>query len=198
MKLGDVLRSATPAAVEALHNLLNGPIMIEEIPVAGRKRRFWRGTLVLRIGRVTSAVVPALPGNTANPTGESEVTETITLDFRTRSKTEEQGDVAWPMFEKGLQYQEIAQHLGVSIQRVTAIMKAAAAKRGIASSDGRLREASWSKRNQRMDNIQDEVLRLSQDGLPDEEIAKQVGLTPNTVRQIVAVMRSAQTNPSTL
>ena len=194
MKLGEVLRSATPAAGEALRNILVGPIVLEQIPVEGRKRCFWRGTIVLRLGKAARTVVPALScaGVTSD---ESELTETITLDFRKKSKTEEQGDIAWPLSEKGMKYQDIGKHLGVSFQRVTAIMKAAAAKRGIASSDGRLREASWSKRNERMGNIQDEVMRMHREGMPDAEIAKQVGLTANTVGQIISLLWRQSPDP---
>lgn len=186
-KLGEVLRSTTPAAGIALRDLLGGPVVVEEVPVANRKRRFWRGTVVLRLGRVAAAVVPDLRTDVENTPPGTEVTEEITLDFRTPTKTELQGDIAWPMMEAGSQCQEIAKELGVSIQRVTAIMKAAAAKRGIDSADGRLRQASWLKRNERLPNLQEEVLRLADEGVSDIEIAKRVNLNAVTVGQIISI-----------
>lgn len=187
-KLGEVLRTSTPAAVEAFRCLLDGPIVVEEVPVPGRKRRFWRGTFSLRLGRIAAAVVPDLRQEIENLTDDSELLEAVTLDFRAVTKTEQQGDIAWQMAENGLQCQEIAKFLDVSLSRVTMILKEAAVKRGIAGFDGRLREASWSKKNQRPDDVQDEVLRLSKESRPDAEIASKLNLTVKTVRQIISIV----------
>lgn len=186
-KLGDVLKSATPAAGEALRNLLDGPIVIEEIPIPSRKRRFWRGTFVLRIARVAGAVVPAF-SNESGVAADSEMMETITIDFRAKKKTEEQGDIAWPMMEQGFQCQEIAAKLGVTVARVTAIVRSAAEKRGVAFPDGRLRSASWEKKNQREEILQGEVLRLAEEGHSPEEISARMRINVVTVRQIVKII----------
>ena len=188
VKLGEVLHSTNPAAVEAFRDLLDGPIIVEEVPVADRKRRYWQGTFVLRLGRVAAVMVPGLRNDVENVANESELVETVTLDFRAPTKTEQQGDIAWPMWEAGHQCQEIANKLGVSVQRVTAIIKAAAKKRGIASPDGRLREAAWKERNTRVPNVQEEVIRLSKAGLTVAEVAKRVKLKEPTVRQIISIV----------
>ena len=116
----------------------------------------------------------------------------MVLDIREPSKTEQQGDIAWPLVEQGLKCQEIAERLGVSIQRVTAIMKAAGAKRGIASVDGRLREAAWAGKPKRSDDAREEVLRLWHEGLLIDDIAKRVNLNRNVIRRVMAIWYEEQ------
>lgn len=194
-RLGDVLRSGTPAAGEALRNLLDGPVRVEEIPVENRKRRFWRAKLVVEIGRLTTVTVPGLSIASDEPNNGTLLTQTITLEMRQPTKTERQGDAAWPLFEQGLQCQEIAQRLGISKSRITVILQAAAAKRGIASLDGQLREAAWARKPKRSDVARDEVLRLLNEGLLMYEIAERVNLNQGIVRRIVVASYRDQGQP---
>jgi site-specific DNA recombinase len=60
-RLDRVLRSGTPAATYALHNLLDGPIILQEIPHADRQRCHFRGTLRIRIGLLSVERGPEIP-----------------------------------------------------------------------------------------------------------------------------------------
>lgn len=58
--LGDLLTSSTPAAAEALRNLLGGRVVVTEIRREGRSRHHLQGRFTIEVGRLTHALLPGM------------------------------------------------------------------------------------------------------------------------------------------
>ena len=180
-QLGEVLRSGTPAAAEALRNLLTGPIIIEEVVVPVKKRRFWRGKLVFALDRVVAGVQTTPPTEDFSES-ENALSETVVIDFREESQAEQLADRAWALYEQGLMYAEIAEQLGISQMFVTKVIRTAAGQRGIASLDGRHRQAAHDRKRSPAPpylEIQVEVMQLLSEGLLMDEIAERFKVSLN-------------------
>ena len=186
-QLGEVLRSATPAAGVALRNLLNGPIVVEEVIVEGKVRRFWRGQLVFVLDRVAGVQTTQSTGDFAQ--SECGLTETVVIDFREESRAEQLADHAWELYEQGLMYVEIAEQLGVSQMYVTKVVRTAASRRGIESLDGRHRKAAHDRKRvppPPFRAIQAEVIKLWNEGLLMGEIAERFQVSRDLLTRTIA------------
>jgi Mn-dependent DtxR family transcriptional regulator len=188
--LGETLSSETPAAANALRNLLDGPIVLEEIPVDDRKRCYWRGTLVIRLGRVVQSAVSPGSDLTTEVDREIEMTETITLDFQRRTKTQIQGEEVWALYNQGeLRGREIAKRLGVSRSRITAILQQFAKEQGQTLVDGRKRR--WQLTHKSDDQLRHarlvgEIKRLWDDNIELGQIAERLAVCRDTVTKAIA------------
>ncbi|MDB5384939.1 MAG: hypothetical protein JWM11_585, partial [Planctomycetaceae bacterium] len=140
--LFEVLKSGTPAATESLRNLLDGPIILEEVPHADRTRCHFRGTFKIRVGRLALGRGSEIPGIDMETAENGDILKPITIDFRERNTTEMQAEIAWKMLQELRPIKEIAKVLQVSRPRMTAILKIAAAERGEPLVDGRTRRST--------------------------------------------------------
>lgn len=186
-KLGEVLNGSTPAGGEALRNLLDGPIVLDQIPIENRKRCYWRGTFVIRLGALASAVSP-----TSGPIDcdrAMELTETITLDFREVAKPHPKTDEAWELYEQcNLPNVEIAKLLNVSESKLTVILQEAARSRGLAPIDGRSRRSQLAHKNAgQMEYLHrvDEIKQYWDEGLSNTSIADKLQVCRDTVTKAI-------------
>jgi len=188
-RLGELLGSGTPAAADALRNVLHGPIVVEEVTVPGKKRRFWRGKLVFDLIRVVSAVRTTPPRMDNSAESEPALTETIMIDFREESRAEQLAERAWELYEQGLMYVEIAEQLEISQMYVTKVIRTAATQRGITSLDGRHRKAGHDRKRTPPPPcraIQNEVMQMLGEGLLMREIATHFHVSLNLLTRSVA------------
>lgn len=188
-RLDQVLRSGTPAATHALHNLLDGPILMEEIPHEDRQRCHFRGTLRIRIGRLVVERGSEIPEVQAASTGDPDLVQELTIEFREPSKTEEQAAIAWEMHLADRPIKDIAKAMNVSRARMTAILKFAAEERGVEWVDGRARRATLpdSTRPPTLgDQKSEQVMVLFHQDKLLGEIATLLALDRNIVTAVVA------------
>jgi len=188
-QVSEVLRAATPAAAEALRNLLKGPIVVEETTVPESKRRFWRGKLVFDLNRVVSAVSMTLQMKDNSSESESALIETIVIDFRKESRAEQLSDHAWELYEQGLMYVEIAETLGISQMFVTKVIRTAASQRGIELLNAHDRRAMLNRRRTPVPPylaIQSEAMQLLGEGVLMGDIAARLKVSLNLLTRSVA------------
>ncbi len=173
-QLHDVLSGKTPAAAIALRNLVGGRIVVEEIREDGRSRFFLRGTFQIELGQVVKAIGIDL----THPSGDSQVTETITIDFVRTDPLDALADEAKALRDQGLPHQEIAGTMKRWPSQITKYLQ------------------HWSKihgqplppRSRKVDRqsckyqlISDEVMRRENNGELLNEIAIALVVDPNTV-----------------
>ncbi len=186
-QLGEVLRSSTPAAGMPLRDLLNGPIVVEEVIVPGKKRRYWRGKLVFVLDRV-AGVQTTQPLNDSTES-ECALTETVVIDFREESRAEQLAERAWELYEQGLMYVEIAEQLGINQMYVTKVVRTAAKQRGIESLDGRHRQAAHDRRRAPPPPcraLQAEAIELWNEEVLLGEIAVRLHVSRNLLNRMIA------------
>lgn len=120
--LFSLLRSGTPAAIESFQKLIDGPVVLEEVPIPNRKRKFLKGTVRLRSLLVTQSVLR----RDVSSTEDHDTTETIELAFRREDDTSEHARRAHALWHEGKRCIEIAEELGVTPNHVTTLFKYAA------------------------------------------------------------------------
>jgi site-specific DNA recombinase len=183
-QLFEVMRTGTPAATESLHKLLDGPIILEEVVHKDRERCHFRGTLRIRVGRLIVDRGSNIPGLHSETAENGDHVEQITIDFRERTKTEEQAEIAWKMLNEQRPIKEIADVLQVSRARTTAILQFAAEERGEELIDGRQRRSTLpdSTRPPTLgDQKSEEIMRLYDAGVSLSGIAEKLRIDRNTV-----------------
>jgi site-specific DNA recombinase len=193
--LFEVLTSATPAATESLHNLLVGPIVLEVVPHDDRTRCHFRGTFRIRVGRLTIGRGSEIPGIELETTENGDLLKPITIEFRERTRTELQGEIAWKMLQELRPIKEIAEVLQVSRARTTAILKIAAAERGEPLMDGRTRRSTLpdSTRPPTIRDLKsDEILKMYHADVLLGDIAATLGIDSHTVTAAITKWHERQ------
>jgi site-specific DNA recombinase len=197
-RLAEVMNSGTPAATLALHNLLDGPIVMEEIPHEDRVQCHWRGTFRVRVGRVIVDRGSNVPGIGLEIADNEDHFLEFSIDFREQSKTEGQAALAWQLLKEDRPIKEIAGILGVSRGRMTAILNFAAKERGEVRVDGRARRSTLpdTTRPPTLGDLKtEEVMVLYQQGLLLGDIAEKLQIDRNTVTAVVAKWHEKQGLP---
>lgn len=182
------LTSGTPAATLALQNLLDGPIVLEQVRAEGQ-RPYLRGTLRLRSGQLSVNRATEVPEISADAGSEPHQIQEITIDFREPTKSDEQIEVAWEMLNDSVPIKEIAVALGVSRSRVTHILKLAYAAKGVAPIDGRQRRSTLPESTRPptlADSRMGEVMELYHQDVLLSDIAIRLALDRNTVTAIIS------------
>ncbi|MDB5336015.1 MAG: hypothetical protein JWN70_1634, partial [Planctomycetaceae bacterium] len=194
-QLDQVLTSATPAATHALHQLLDGPIIMEQIPHADSEKCHFRGRMRVRIGRMIVDPGSHIPGVMTAQSGEADIVHEVLIEFREPTKTEEQAALAWELYSAERPIKEIAKMLNVSRARMTAILKFAAAERGEPWLDGRARRATLPDSTRPLtlrDQKAPEILDLYQRGLLLGDIAERLDIDRATVQVVLAKWHEQQ------
>lgn len=171
------LRSGTPAAVEAFQGLIDGAILLEEVPVQNRKRKFLTAELRLRPSVIATALLSA-PVESA---GEGDDAVVVPLDFRRTTITEAQARQAQALWESGMSCAEIASELEVTASRVTAIFKFAQETLGLPYPDTRRRRPAGPLYT----SIEPEVMAMWDAGMLIHQITTELGVCHATVHTVV-------------
>ena len=142
-KLAETVRGEPNLAREAILELLDCPIVVREIESSGKERKVLRGTFSLPASKTLQAIADWHREETAEPPPDQvgEVNESLVIDFRDQSRTDEQGDEAWGLYNQDLPHNEIARRIGCDRSQLTKILRHAAKKRGVELEDGRARRA---------------------------------------------------------
>lgn len=187
-ELHDVIRSGTPAGVKALRDLLCGTIIVDEVPVPDKKRKFYLGTFAVQTGCIAAASIAAPKPLAATKADEEYMTEEVRLEFRDVSRATELMARAWDLYQQGKMLVEIARELGVGKSKMTAIIREAARERGETIPDGRERRSSLARKNvdcSAADQLMADIKRLYDQNLPNQEIAKRLGICRDTVTRFL-------------
>lgn len=183
--LADVLTGSTPAAAHALRNLVGGSVVVTEIRQPGRERHYLQGRFAVTV----KAVVERLVGSTNACGAKSEpatgdFSEEIVIDFREPPEIEALSERAKQLYDEGLMCAQIAERLGCSRSRVTALLKFWFESRGLVMPDGRSRRATLKRKHldpPLYQKIAEEVMVLYRQKKLLEDIANQLGCDRNTV-----------------
>lgn len=183
----DVVRSGTPAAIEAFQGLIDGPIFVEEVPIPNRKRKALKAEM-----RVHPVVVAqSLLGRTAVGSRPIVPSEVVALDFRGETIAEEQARKAHTLWNQGLGCGEIADVLGVTASRVTAIFRHAEDVLGIPYPATRRR----GRKGPVSERIEPDVIAAWTEGSLICDIAKQLRVCRPTVHKILKRWHESQGLP---
>lgn len=197
-RLDQILKSGTPAATQALHQLLDGPILMEQVPHEDRERCHYRGRMRIRIGRLVVHPGSQIPEVTQTSTADGDLIQEVLLEFREAMKIEQQAALAWELYTAQRPIKEIAKTLGISKARMTVILKFAAAERGETWLDGRARRAASPESTRpptRGDQQAPKILELYQQGMLLGEIATRVGMNQATVHTFLVKWHQDQGLP---
>ncbi len=142
-KLAESLKGAPKLAREAIGELLNGAIVVREIKSTGQQRKVLQGTFSLPVSKAVKAIADWHREENADGSEPQvgEADETIVIDFREQTRTDEQGDMAWELYQQDEPHNEIARLVGVDKSQLTKILRQAAKRRGVELEDGRARRA---------------------------------------------------------
>ncbi len=182
-ELDEVMQSSTPAANSALSGLVGGKITLEEIPHPSRKRKILRGHFKLQAHKAL--------GNLSDSASFEKLPiedKEITIDFLEPDPGEQQRETAKKLYDEGLPMFKIAETLGVSRSRMSAIMDEAFLLLGQEKPDGRARRKTLeikSKRPPLYQRVSEEVMELFGQGLLLQDIAEQLSLDRNTITSSV-------------
>jgi DNA-binding CsgD family transcriptional regulator len=188
-QLGDALSNGSPAAAHALRDLVGGQIVVTEVRQPGRERHYLQGRFTI----TSMAVVTGLIGAAEVSTNETEPTsdglaEDIVIDFRKPPEIEAQSERAKQLYDQGMMNAQIAQSLGCSRSRVTALLKFWFESRGLEMPDGRTRRASLKTKHVEpplYQKIADQVMALWQQQVLLQDIADRLQIDRNTVTSAV-------------
>jgi len=178
-------------AREALLELLDGPITVEEVPIDDRKRKMLRGMLRLPPNR-TSQLITNWQSHSATESDGNDGS-VIVLEFRDRLKREMQGDEALELYEKGICMKDIAVRLGCDRSRLTKILKYAAKQRGILLEDGHARQARLKLYpTAKFEQLIEPAIDLFQQRLLINQIASELGTDRSTVAKALQAWHDRQ------
>ncbi|WP_145260073.1 recombinase family protein [Calycomorphotria hydatis] len=182
-QLCELIQKVSPDANNALSALVGGTILLEEVETPLRKRKHLRARFRIYQRSFLDSSVEHPPAEDSEPTGEE-----ILVDLDEPSLVYEQHQRALELYDQGRLVIEIANELGVSKSRATAILKEARELAGRKQEDGRQRRASLSKKHTATpiyQEIADRVMELYHQDLPMHVIADQLGIDRNTVTKAV-------------
>jgi hypothetical protein len=174
-------------AGEALAQLLDGPILVEDVRPGLGKRLFLRGQLRLRVSRIVSALPDALTTcPAASESGEDVVS--LTIDFRRSSRSELQAQEAWRLLQQQVPLAEIRAQLVISKSRLTAVLKTIPMLfpgingEAVRQAVRRVRPHQPSQ----IEQLEEAVMPLFERGLLIREIATRLGKRCDIVKAVIA------------
>ncbi|REJ86628.1 MAG: hypothetical protein DWQ34_27025 [Planctomycetota bacterium] len=132
--LGQQLRETTPAAALALGRLVGGAIVVQEMAVDGKVRKFFRATVRISRGRVVSILAG---GDDTSDKGDDSTMDEITIDFIAERASDKLALKAKELLDQGLTISEIEAELGVYKGKVRRLLKRAGKLLGVDIPDGR-------------------------------------------------------------
>ncbi len=183
--LGEVLSGDNPAATHALRELVGGRIVVTKIRQSGRERHHLQGRFAIRAMAIARAITG--PDDVLDPSGTkagSSDEEEIVIDFREPTRREIESERAKQLYDEGLMNAEIAQRLGCSRSRVTALLKFWFESRGLEMPDGRSRRATLKRKHQEpplYQKVAEEVMALYRQDKLLQDIADALNVDRNTV-----------------
>ncbi len=122
----------------------------------------------------------------------------VVIDYREPSQTEIDSERAKKLDDEGLMRAQIANRLGCSRSRVTALLKHWHESRGLEMPDGRSRRASLKQKHidpPLYQRIADEVMALCQQGMLLQEISDRLQVDRNTITSTVRWWHEARGLP---
>ncbi|WP_165441967.1 recombinase family protein [Rubinisphaera italica] len=181
--LSESLNSEAPVANSALKKLMPSGISMELNGEPRRRSTFFRGHCSIHINGVCETLG-------AGFCSEEDAGDAfpISIDFKDHDELNHQHEMALKMYNEGRPEFEIAEELGVSRSRVTAILKQGFEDRGEVKPDGRSRRATLERKHKKRplyQKIADEVMEMFDAGALLGEIAKHIGIDRNTVTSAV-------------
>lgn len=190
-EMRDRLNESGAAANEVLRDLIDGPIRVYEVGPEKKRGRAMQGQFRLK-GMLFRSDQPQ--SSTAEVDDSS--SELITIDFvddeqieARRLEEEQQQDRAKQLFDQGLLNVEIAERLGVSRSRVTALIQRWHIARDLPVPHGTSRRYQM-ERTQRVPHlyqaISDRAMELYREGCYMKEIAVQLEVDCNTITSAIA------------
>ena len=194
-ELEEVLKDETPAAIQALQDLLGNKVILREIRDEGRQRFRLQGRFKMRtmaiLGAVTGqpAYTPGTGPTSANaevgPTGGLE--EEVIIDFVEPDPLLEGAMAARKLYDQRVLNVEIGRQLGCSKSMVTKLLRHSFALEGKEMPDGRERRSTLETKHTVPPlylQISEQVFELCEEGkLRLGDIADQLGVDRNTVTQ---------------
>ena len=186
-RLGETLTGATPAAAAALRQLVGGRIVVEEIRIEGRKRHSFRGRFRISASTITDAVCSSPGAISVAPSGDPADDE-IVIDFVEASLLDKQSERAMELYNRGMMCKQIAQDLGVSKSRVTAILHSAFESQGKKMPDGRNRRKHLEQKSSEpalFEKVSEEAKLLYDGGKLMTEIAEALKIDRNTATKAI-------------
>ncbi|MCA9032655.1 MAG: recombinase zinc beta ribbon domain-containing protein, partial [Planctomycetaceae bacterium] len=181
--LGTTLRSTTPAAAEALRQLLVDSIVVNEVKREGRERHFLRATLSIR------HTVIAQESSFAESTDEefAPPSTVVTIDIVSHPDNRK-GDEVRRLYDQGLPNKIIAEQLKISRASVTVLLKKSFDASGEEKPDGRKRrwalEGNWTN-PPLFQRIADKVMGFYNEGMLLADIATKCEVDRNTVTKAI-------------
>ena len=183
------MRGEPNLAREAILELLGGPIVVREIESSGKERKVLRGTFSLPASKTLQAIADWHREETAEspPDQVGEANESLVIDFRDQSRTDEQGDEAWGLYNQDLPHNEIARRIGCDRSQLTKILRHAAKKRGVELEDGRARRARLKHGYSRTlyNKLIGPAMELWNQGLLLHQIAERLKVNPATATKAI-------------
>lgn len=172
-----VLSDPTPAAIEGFQGLIDGAVILDEIPIPNRKRKSLRAELHLLPHRAAHALIGSANVDRVDK-GDG---ETIVLDFRKITVTEDQARRAHSLWSDGRSCSEIARELQVSDSRITEIFKFAEQTLGLPYPKTRRRRVKGPLATR----IESDVIARWESGMLIRQIADDLGVCRPTVRSVL-------------
>lgn len=182
-KLYEVLQGCSPAANQALRTLVGEEILMEEINHPLKNTKAFRGHFRLHVHGISGD-----SGGSSDGLNNTNQPEMVSIEFILPDENEAQRQVAKKMYDAGEPEFKIAEALGVSRSRVTAILKEVYALLGMEKPDGRTRRSQIEVKHKTPPLYQakaDEVMKLFNQGLLLGKIADRLGIDRNTVTSSV-------------
>jgi hypothetical protein len=139
-RLWDVMGSSTPAAAEALRNLLGGRVLLTEIRREGRSRHHLQGRFTIEVGGLTRALL-AEAESTA-PADSDVLQEDVVIDFVEPDDQLEAANRVKELADQNLPFNEIADRIGCCRANITRLWKLWHTSRGLEVPDGRAQRAA--------------------------------------------------------
>jgi site-specific DNA recombinase len=181
--LGVLFTHPSPAAAHALRNLVGGGIVVSEIRRPNYQRHYLQGRFAITAAAVAACLARGGGGVDCDArVADDGPREKVVIDFCDPPAIDAQANRAKELRDQGWAQKEIAQQLGCSRSRVTAVLKHWYNSRGLTMPDGRssrqrLRESAPPLYQQ----LADQVMDLYRQQCLLQDIADQLGLDRNTV-----------------
>jgi DNA-binding CsgD family transcriptional regulator len=146
------------------------------------ERRKYRGWLQGRFQLdIVSAVARKTLGFEPSPTSSA---REVAIDFKSEPARVKQSEIAFQWYQQNLLGKEIAELMGVSRSRVSALLKSVFASRGLERPDGRGRRATLRRKQVKIpvyQKIAADVVQMANRGKTNKDIAEALEVSPPTV-----------------
>jgi hypothetical protein len=187
--LGGVLCNGSPAAAHALRALVGGQIVVTEIRQPGRERHYLRGRFTVTSMAIAEGLVgpSKVPGEHTIPAPEG-LAEEIVIDFRELPEIEVLSEKAKTLYDQDMMNAEIAEQMGCSRSRVTAMLRFWFDSRGLEMPDGRTRRATLRRKHLTpplYQEIADQVMDLYRQEVLLQDIADTLKVDRNTITSAI-------------